>query len=99
MKTEKHPYSKVIHFGTGGVIDKNGGSFTTLCGKTFKQGHDKIMMSGHWGATHCTCKTCKRILHVRELEDRAREKLRKYLDIEIHNGNALRLVKKLKIRV
>lgn len=67
MKTEKHPYSTVVHYATGGFIDKPGtdqayAEFSTLCGRTFQQGHDQLMQSGYVGAQNVTCKICRKKL-------------------------------------
>lgn len=59
MKTEKHPYSKVIHYGTLGLISEKETYFKTLCGRKFQQGHSELMQSGYCGAKNVTCKTCK----------------------------------------
>lgn len=65
MKTEKHPYSKVIHFTIGGSIpgvelQEKGHKieFFTLCHRVFKQGDREIMQSGALGAENTTCKKC-----------------------------------------
>lgn len=69
MRTEKHPFSRVVHYGTGGwVINAHGkypakASFSTLCGRKFKQGHSKLMQSGAVGAKNTTCKQCKEKLN------------------------------------
>ena len=61
MKTEQHPYSTVIHYATGGVVDheKNTSDFSTMCGRHFRQGHSAIMDSGYSGVQRVTCKVCK----------------------------------------
>lgn len=67
MKTEKHPFSKVIHYGIGGTITPEKAEFTTLCKKVFKQGHDALMQSGYLGAQNTTCKPCRAKLYRQEL--------------------------------